>query len=493
MIKARNFSVIVEDMKVDAVPYGFEKKHDKLVLSPGLVETVSKAGYSSHHLPNCFAAVAGGACVIRSGLIDSPLKGKELLAVVKKALKKSSFRLCSGQINSVEHEWALIDRQHHILEHLHASHVDDVTVVHVVNPLEKVYGDAPQQKKIKRLEETYGKLEKLFNISAWVRYCAWYNERLEEAFAHFLYDAVDEYSLERYLKDFRHEVKSTLLKRTYSRLKEAESSIGQHHAENHLSDRELVNHEKNIFLLRMDLQRMVRAHYGSLVEIVRLIPMIEVAHPDLVDLKITGMALKALLADQLGEKDAPHLGWGAKEMLLQLLNGDLGVVSAVNGEHGLGRTHFSFAIRLAVEQLKDKFARSGMVEAAIHWEEAARTLNKITASHREVDVAGAIEAMLDFALKQHVKIVHRLQYCVLMNLVHLCEPLTRLNIGQFRYSGHNGLYENRELLSFLSSHHTLLNAIEEPERVPLMEYDAATGDPLGLTDAGHRFLMSLNF
>lgn len=419
---------------------------------------------------NFCVAWVGQTPMIRTGSIRTASQVRELVALAQTINNSNErgrrpFRLCSNQINSVEFEWNAIERQHQLLMQSVQELRKQDSIVHISTPLEKLLIDRPPEKKLKRVGEALEKLPKLLNMEAWVSYCVWYNELLEEAFSHFLYDAVDEYTLERYVKDFRHEVLSPFLEKTRKRLVELELSMGTGEESRNLSYGERVAMEKELIVVRSDMQRMVRAHFDDLVEILRLISVIESAHPELVALKMRGQLLKQLLVDQVEAPNIDTPSWEMTQMMLQLLNDELGVISIVNCAEGNDRTHFAFAIRLALLQLKKKCSLIDTMDMVFHWEESVREVNK------------------EVVQTNRARLVVQFRENVLENIVNFCLPLTRENTDASTSTWEEGSRENLAFLNVLPSY---------MKGEALVKYEDDSGDPVGLTEAGQRFMLTLS-
>ncbi|MFQ5729546.1 MAG: hypothetical protein ACE5GN_04215 [Waddliaceae bacterium] len=483
----------IEGVETTVHSFAFDSSSKGIKLIPDKVYTVSKQKPFSEHVDNCFIAWVNDNPLIRSGSIETKVKAEEFLVIVralhqelmkKKSLPSLPLRFCANPVCSVEFEWDLIARQHLHLIRMNQNLQEGEQLVQISTELGNLYSDQPPERKLKSVTDALEKMPKLVNMDAWASYCAWYNHLLEEAFSHFLYDAADEYTLEKYLKNFRHEVYSPFLKQTRKRLVEFELLIESQETTEDVSYRDLVDMAKKRVVFRNDLHRMIRAHYDNLVEIVRLIKVIKEAHPELSQLLDIGQVLQRLLANQVEANEGEPPSWGETQMLLQLLNDELGVVSAINGTYGLDRTNLAFAIRLSVMQMKEIFSREEVFDMVLNWEEAAKAVNKILVQKGETE---------NLADPKRATPVVRFRECVLSNLLDFCLPIIRLNTEGKTPQWQEGLLENLMPLNFLPPFHTMPNAINEPERMALINYHPETGIPVGLTDAGYRFMTSLSY
>ncbi len=395
----------------------------------------------SFDLINCQVATIESSKIIRSGPIDSQKRVQELFSTVEEP-----FYLSITQVNSIEDEWELINKQHLTLETCQQKKDSPNQIMHLIFPLESIYTTKPRKIRLKKEEDYLLQLPRLNNMEAWISICYRYNELLEKAFANFAYDALDQYTLEKFIKDFRHEVYSDFLKRTLKKLNSLQEKI----SDLNINYRDLISFEKELINCRGDLKRMVQAHYNILVEIVRVIPIVEKAHPELIKAKETGLLLKKLLDDELG--DVADLKWVQKEIILQLLNDELDIISAVNCNTGIDRTNFAFSARLAILQMKDKFTKQEIFDFALGENFVEATL------------------LIDF------------QQRVLDNLIKYSLPLTNQNRAS------RSLKKWEEDMSINSE--ILLCLPPEHQGKQIVDLDPETKSPIDLTEFGRELVLS---
>lgn len=449
-VEFKAISKTIQGVETILQGFAFEHVKGKIRFTPDQIHPYSVEKQYPKNLVNCCIGWVGETPLIRSGHINTLSKAHEWVVLARSIIptKQTNLRLSSAQMSSVEFEGEFIDQQHLALIQATQKLWESEKLVHLSTPLEYVYSTQSFERKVWADQTALDEIPKLHNTEAWADYCAWYNELLEEAFSHFLYDAIDEYTLEAHLKDFRHEVFSDFLERTRSQLLKLELERATNQLEG-LSHSELVARDKEMLLSRHDMQRMVGEHYKSLVEIVRIVKIVQEAHPDLIDLNVVGRLLKALLGYEVDAPNIPRPNWGIKQMILQLLNDELGVVSSVNCHHGLDKTHLAFAIRMAVLQMKELHSREEIIELALDWENS---------SH-----------------------VDQFRECVLDNLLEFCVPLTHLNTGGKTMRWDESMHIHADLLPFIPKERTMLNAIEEFERMTLVDSE-------GLTVVGHHLM-----
>lgn len=431
--------------------------------SAGVLTEVASIGSdaSGEYPPRCFIGKIRELFVIRSGLIDTEAKAGRLIALAKDELKKrkklAGLIICFAQAQSVENEWGECDSQHQALTCL-AGSGENAVILHVVTPLESLVFSQPPLAKVASYEKTLHDLYCLMNMEAWITYCSLYDKMLEKVFARFSYDATDEYTLENYLKLFHHEVHSYYLKDTLESLRNAEAARCV--PEGSFTYKQQVSQEKELLLLRSDLRRMAKAHYDNLYEIVRLVKAVEHKHPELIPLKSVGELLLLAMGDEVDPLLERRPSWSSKQMALQLLNDQLGIVSAVNSGQGQGRTHIAFSIRLALLQMQQSIAFPSVWEMALHWdnEEATPTQQSVRQKFRQLFYE---------------------------NLIHFCVPIAEANRREVALTWKEEFVENRKILSLLPRK----NPHNQDE--VLVEYDREGRKPSHLAAAGRRLLLNL--
>lgn len=407
-------------------------------------------------LSNCLVGTVGNASIIRSALIESKTMAEELLQLLKQVdpLKETPIRFSSTLLNYVEGEGDAIQLQHARLQEFKGESFSPAVISF---PLEKLY-NAPKGVEIpKKLAMALEKFPRLLNAEAWIDYCKWFENQLSRLFADFRSVAVDAFTLEGHINDFKHEAVSPFLAKLRNRLRELYSAPSQTQEERP-SYREMLLRERDMLLIRMELQKMLIAHRVSLVQIVRAIQSIEKSHPDLLPIKNTAMLLERLLADQVQLENTPLLSWGASQIILQLLDNQLGVISAIHGREGLGRVSAAFSLRLGILQLKQKYSLDDAIDLALHVDD----IPKLSKTHPQ-----------DNLWKRRSELLKELQNIVFQNATDFSVPLTEINKSR---KSVEGLKENLAILQFL------------PEQ--LVKSDP-NGRPLGLTEQGHQLMKRL--
>ena len=467
------FSRMIQGVETTLRAYAFEWKKKKVRLIPGKVHTLSKDRSLRKYIYNSCVALVADTSLLRTASFETEDKVEALLVLAQstfrkrvKAQKKQHLRLSVSYVASPEREWDLIETQNRRLIVVGQQLPEGDQVVQISLGTGSLFSSRPPMSRVKSDQEALDKIPRFMNMEGWASYCAWYNELLEDFIAHVLYAATEAYTLEGSLKDFKHEVFSPYLRWTRQRLAELEQAELKKNEE-HVTQRERVEMTRRRISHQRDLGRMVEAHYAHLADIVKLVAPIEAVHPDLHTVREIGQVLEKLLADQLGLR---VISWGESHMLLQLLNDQFGVLSAISGSQGLGRTHFAFAIRLAVLQMKQLVPREDLFRLVLDWEDASKTTNKLVA--------------LKGAGDSNYAQVSQFRECILGNLLEFCQPIASLNAEEPQRRWREGLRENPEVMNFLPPY--------DFKGVPLVHYDAETGAPQELTLAGRHLLFNLS-
>lgn len=439
----------IEGIDVTVQPFGFK---DSQVI-PNSVNVKEK----TPGLVNCFVSKIEGTTLIRTGSIDTQEKAEQFHMLLHHICPNKPIRVSSNQLHSAEFEWGAVEIQH---EYLMKS-MD--STVHMSTPLDPIYSETAQRDKIAREERDLVRLPKLLNAEAWIDYCAFFNVDVEKAAYSLPFSAVDAYTLERYLKDFTHEVYSTLLPRMRKRVSEIQKKIGTQETRAEISYRTLVVLQKELILAREDLLRQVEAHYNVLLNMIKYIKVIEEVHPELIDLKIKAIILSQLLS----EEDCCK-----QQMLIQLFNDQYGLISAINSEEGFERASLAFSIRLTIIQMRQCYPLSDLLDVIADWEVLNRNLNRGVKDRKGMNI------------------IIKLRELFLQNLQTFSIPITSISSKE-PFQWHEGLYLNKTFLNFLPSHAEVYNEIDELELLPLVEYDSNTGKPTELTKTGHRIMSKI--
>jgi hypothetical protein len=464
---------IIRFQEAELRPYFFKSQADAISMHPHQLDIYRP---DQREISNCFAGWISETPLIRSGLIDTEWKVKQFEALAREVHRQWQhikgaqfpFRLCVDQLQSVEFEWEKIHQQHQAF--IQVSESFDGVLVHQCASIDPLFAKEPPPFKVKSTLDILDQLPKILNMEGWVDFFCWYSELLTRAFSRFPSNSADAYALERHLKEFQHEVESPFLKRARRHLLMMQLAMGSLDRPLQTSYQDRLNKEKEVIKLRYELQKLVRDHYLSLVEMIRLIPLIEEAHPELSTIHSAGVYLRELIAPEVNEVKAIPLSWGRGQMLKQLLCSDLHVIAGINSETGLDRTHLAFALRAAIMEMKEKISPQELEGLVVDWEERTVLLNRLASKQGETGVASVSDRSI-----QHVCEFRELVYA---HLKHCCTVITQWNKEGKATVLSQKLYVNLEPLNFLPAYR---------EGKQLIEYDFKTGLPSGLTKAGLQF------
>lgn len=438
-------------------------------------------GVPRKHLINSYIVWINNSPLIRSGIIDTEQKVNELLVLSKEvhekwqhALgKKFPLRICSDQLNSVESEWGWIHNQHQAT--VHVVEQSDAELIHLNTPLDNFFSTKPDLIKVHRVLETLDQMPKFLNSEGWVSFCTWFSKWIDLSLKKFPYDAVDEYTLESYLKAFQAEVNSAYLKRNIQHLLIRQLALGSLDHPVQLGYQKGVEYEKEVLQVRIELQRLLSDHLEPLQKITEVISVIEEVHPELIAMKQIASYLQALLEHEVSDLDG--MSWGKQEMLLQLLCDVMHVIPAINCQHGLDRTHLAFAIRCSLMQMKSELDPEALDDLVLNWNDKTFLLNRLIAKQ-------GIRALSGSGMDKSLIHVIQLRKRVYYHLKKCCQPITEINRNGSKLKWNENEYENSSTFNFIPSH---------MDGVQLVEYDFEKGIPVALTDAGHQFFLSFLF
>jgi hypothetical protein len=301
--------------------------------------------------PDVLVAKVGEAQIIRSGFLGSLEKLNHIISYAR------SDRIAFVQYNAEEEAWRKIVREHQRLSNIERPHV------HLSLPIQPALYPKPPREATYHEKEIADILPKLLNMEAWAIYSNWLDELFEAALEQFNFDAIDEYTLEAHLEDFRHEVNSDLLLKNLTAIREID----------HQKSAPTLEEEKQLIRLRQELRRMIEAHYSILKVIIARIQEIETEHPELQNVGNLSMLLKNIIQNQLKPFDEATLKWGLQEISLQLLDDALGVQPILNCSHDHGRTIFAMVLRITIMQMKESHSLRELILMIETWSKESVT------------------------------------------------------------------------------------------------------------------------
>jgi len=463
----------VEGVRTSLLPYAFSYGEPV----PGHIHPVT----DTKSLQNCAVSVVEGSVLLRSGMVTSQQKVTQLFQVLKIVHEKFKkhvlpLRVISCQLCEAEKEWEGVYSQHREFVQFNATLKGSDACAHLNVPMHPLYVQIQEVPPLKRVVKAIDQLSKYLNVECWATYCDWMHEETEAALVAFISDAVEEYPLEGLLKDIHREARSPLLLDHRRRIRELVVEMGKvEESKDPHAGKVLISLEKELIVLRGEVQRFLLTQCMRLGEAVKGIEAIKAMHPELIPLKVKMGILKQLMEDQVGVEGAQPLGWAKQAMLLQLLDEQFQVIPVICGWRGLDRTGIVFALRMAIMQLRHRFSFEKILDLATNWEHAISSLN----SEKSPKQTG--RALLAQILRQNF----------LANLVDFSLPIVKFNANGKHFERTEKLQENHDLLELLPPKGPVPIGEGEFEVVPLVKYDTKIGKALGLTKGGHRLLQSL--
>lgn len=445
-------------------------------------------------IENTLACIVGKFAFIRTSSIDSSNKAKSLYQILHIIYEKQNqntststllstpFRAVSWQLNMPDQEWDAIREQHYYL----LAVGSESPIPHFVLPTDFLFQHQSRTERSLLLLKTIHKLEMQLNTEGWLYYSDWLNQDMEKLFKTFLPDAADEFQVEARIKDFEHEMTSTLLLKYRKRIDEIFITIGKQEFDDEstkpdLGFNDLMLLEKELIKMRGEVRANLQFQDKVLEETVFSISKIEANRAEFLPIKHSGMLLKELLTLQSDAALNTPMSWIKELFLVTLLEINLGAVSVVNCDSGLDRTGIASAFKLAVFKLAAEGSIDPLIHLAQEWDSTVDGINKL---YIQKGVEG-----FDLWLKQgqddhsetrkSANLLTQLRNNVLASLA-----LFSKEIPHPKAHMHEGLRVNKDLLNILPAY------IKEAGQVqPLVDYDPSTGAPEGLTAQGVKLLV----
>ncbi len=462
-------------LEADLNPYTFQSSGDSVTVIPNRLESFSP---QYEGVTNCFSGSLHSLPIIRSSSVNSERKVNQILALVEKIHQerdsKAELRILFDQLQSVEFEWDQIHDAHQSI--IHREENSQHVINHFCSNVDPLVSESPPPFKVKSTIEILDQLPKILNMEAWADFCRWYGQLLQKAFEGFPYDAIDEYTLEKHLQKFLHEVESPFLKRVRQHLLMLQLSMGYPEEPSTMSYQDKVNQEKEVIRVRYEMQKLIRNHYQHLVEIVHTVEMIESEHPELEPIQRAGFYLRELIGPEVNDEKRQRISWGRGQILKQLLCYEFNVIPVINSSRGLGRSHFAFAIRAAAMTMREKLSWAELKQFVLNWNEMTVLVNRLAAKQGEM-------GLRDTSVNREVQRVLEFRESVYEHLKNVCVPISSWNHegSQVKLTGSE--YINPDFLNFLPAFR---------DHRPLVVYDFASGMPTGLTDDGLQFYESIS-
>ena len=371
-------------------PWGWNEETQKM--EKGCISSTNEE--KGIHLTNCYTTVfehdpdSGSGKktgVIRTGVIDNDQKVEEFRKLVdevygeiRQTYPEPPLRIVSHQLNSPEREHKLIIKQHGLLAELD-DELGGGKIVHIDSPTNRLYNFTKFTRKLgavgKFIENRFLKGEKIAkeqNLEGWCTYLQWLGEDLKrkggEGFA-----KIDLSILHK---------KSIFLKECIKRLEE--TSKGEEQLIKNLKRKKNL-FEKQLHGLRKSLRDALVDQYQKLESIEKDLTPKDPSYRKVV-------LMRKILGHQLDIKGAEKISRGAEEMMIQLLNDELNVISAINCKSGLDRTGLLHNVKLALLQQQSKMgmklrqdgeldseekAAKAIFDMVVNWDANTKKLNEM--------------------------------------------------------------------------------------------------------------------
>lgn len=391
--------------------------------------------------------------LIRSAPIDTTEKMIDFLKFSdnlyqKEGAPQGKMRLSSLQLNTQGDELMQIQQQHYQIIEAIKMQSRRHCMAHISLPTELLIYHVQPRHQSKFLQTTLLRMQQQFNAEACLTYSTWFCDEIDKVQSTFHLDQSELFTLEAHFDNFRHEVHSLLLNALIDEIENI--LITQMNLDGIEGQKRVVELDKKLVALREKLQLELKELCIILHNIIWTINIIEEQHPELKKIKRIAMVLHALTASQIGLQGEKLLAWGQSLLLIQMLDIELGVISAVNCATGLQRTNLVFAICLALVESAKKLNADELFAHCMVW--------------GEDDKGVFAQNFKELVWKNY----------------------SALHIGSHQDSMKEGAI-NFELASFLplTVHVKVQDEIKE---VALFKIDAETGKPVDFTEAGKKYL-----
>lgn len=457
-------------------------------------------------IPNSWYVLTGNAVVLRTSLINSMQKVENFLDLTQKLHDdwkskdpqlKFPFRAVSCQLCTPKTDWDQIFVQHMWFTWLHFEKGLSAQSAHLNLPTDHFYSLKDLQQNSEFFLKAVAKLPEMQNIDAWETYCYWMNEEIEIILEKIPLESMDTYTMEAHLKDFVHEVRSSLLRNVEKDIESDVLKIGA--LRNFIKfpvkeNEDIVELERRLIRARHDARPCLQVQYATLAEIARVINIIEDSHPELVTLKYQARLLTEMMDGHLGIEGKPKISWTKQLLLMQLLHEDLGIVTALNCDTGLDRTSLAFGIVLAISLLKQRHPKDQVIDLALNWDENIREVN------REISKVG-LEKFDEWvkmpsadssekSLKTKATLIMQLRSNFFEVLEGFCIPITIAGGPVQDLKWQESQKENPEFLNLLPVSGIIETASGKRIKSKIVESDQE-GNPIGLTKEGHYLMTKL--
>lgn len=521
----------------EMVACNFKNGNEGIVVKEGQVTPTSyvkglsaKEREKGAHLANTYVIQVDGKeyGIIRSGKIDTKQKADEfvaLLANLQEKIKENNpnyeMRVVSQQLNSFEGESKLINNQHRWIAYANNQLKEKGIgeVVHINVPSNRWYHFTKSLASMGSLGSFlsavggqlvghFGKGERLSkeqNMDSWRTYVRWVGKDLDSelnalALSHpELTEDIKELKAPRD-DDLEKKFTATVGLIEVNKARLAKKDISSD--EKKEAKKALETLGQSLHELRQQEKEKLKKDYHLLLTLEKTLSekTLEGNDPDVQASLRKASLMRQVLGSQLdipGERP----GRGKEGMLIQLLNAELGVTSAINCKSGLDRTGFWHAVKVGMEAFEKIFNKERMFTLVDNWETTTSYMNQLTAKvgnasfnrwldgHEDLDLENLLGKEAAKALKDDPQIKTKMRDVAefrkvnLNNLIRMGIPITSTSTGLLGLKWNTGMQENLIPLNFLPSHIQQDNG----KVIQLVHYDK-TGEPIGMTEEGRTLL-----
>lgn len=491
-------------------------------------------------LANCYMATGNGRGLIRTGVVDSAEKVKELVIAARELntqmgrpppSKERPLRIISHQLNSPEVEGSMIKNQHMNLA-VQDHEMEDVEIAHINTPCNRFYHITKSLEK-RGLHFFEGeKKSRSQNVEGMARYLVWLVEDLErlskdESLSQEQRDkfilAVGKLQLGNSYKIYNIRYRLREINKTYPKLQKKQVELNEKKREkkkvkismglmNYFGAKMQLNAEINMLEHEVEsLKNEIEALRTNICDPDSNIPDKGILYDIYDQLKNTienGVLAgddpviqrqretitlyRKLLGNHYRFESIPKselMERGQELMMFQLLNQRMGVISGVNCKSGLDRTGFIFAMMMGLMQCPEDQA----LDIATNWDQYTRDLNS-KMKEFEYDTTKLYQ-WLDEPVNPELKEIYRtildFRLNVFNNLLNVSLPITAVSTGLFGLKWGSGFQENLIPLNFIPPVVQVVNEEGKVELVRILKY-SDKGNVEGLTKMGHRLLTQMS-
>lgn len=196
--------------------------------------------------------------------------------------------------------------------------------------------------------------------------------KIEKILSAIAPEEFERYEMEWKLKDVMHEIHSPLLSLVQQEIGKAFNLL----SEKGLQKAELLNREKNLLRLRVELQGFLLNHLKALKELSEALERMvqkerwaEQLHPMVI-------ALTALYEEVLHDKEPSHSNWARLTLLLHFLERQEVGISLLTSPKNR-RTMAPFLLRCSLEGVALRFSPGELIDAILRFEKLARSIQKM--------------------------------------------------------------------------------------------------------------------